>query len=80
LFNIFLIKGDKVLKLILANKFTLSWGFLALKFDVGHITNNNSATTYYIFQLKHEVDAIKAKTIGRDSSFNFCVLSGQILF
>jgi len=38
LFNNFLIKRDKVLKLILANEFTLSWGFLTLKFDVGGIT------------------------------------------
>jgi hypothetical protein len=39
LFNNFLIKGDLVFKLILANEFTLSWGFLStLKFDVGGIT------------------------------------------
>jgi hypothetical protein len=38
LFNNFLIKRDKVLKLILANEFTLSWGFLTLKFDLGSIT------------------------------------------
>jgi hypothetical protein len=37
-FNNFLIKGDKVLYFILANKFTFSWGFLTLKFDVGDIT------------------------------------------